>query len=697
MRTLGFVLLAAALPGQAPPAAPLFGMGVEAPDGARRGPAPPVLLCVTAHPDDEDSAFLAWCRLELGFRCVLLTLTRGEGGQNEIGPELDEALAVLRMGEAESARAYDGAEQRFGLVKDFGFSISDLETSRRWDAPRLLRELVAEIRALRPAVLLVMPLEAESGSRHHQVSARLAVEAAERAGLEGDPGLGAPYAIPLVLEQVWGDPGGDPGVWSFDQRGRVPGRLASYAEWGRMARSAHRSQGMPDRSGPAATDRPSRWRPLLVRDDPRIQGLLDARVSAPVLQGRPERAALLPDHERIRLVVEADRAAFRRGERIVVEARVLVPPGREARVRAVEVLMDAGQGRVLRTPLLPRDPEKDPGLLAATVEVPLDALATPGVAFEPEPGFDRYLSAPLRIPKGGCLEARALLDLPDGELELRAEVTAWSRGPGASLSSAVAILALEEGRGEGLLRPIRHPHVLGRWYRPEAASKPVATAWDPGALRGLEVGWIPGPGADGAGSALRELGVRIRPVGEAELQSGSFEDLAVLVVGTRAGRSVPALQREARRLRAWMESGGRLVVLGQRPGDLGLPGREPLLPYGGAISARRITDESGLFVVLEPAHPRLLRPHRLDARDLTGFRQDLALHLLDTGGAPYQDLLSGADGLARLPEPQRGILVEAAVGLGSFAYCAIPLFREVPRGHPGATRLLLNLLQPGPP
>src|SRR5690349_10949789 len=70
------------------------------------------LLEVTAHPDDEDNALLAYFGHGKGHECTLLTLTRGEGGQNEIGPELDEDLAVLRMAELREAHRYDGADQR---------------------------------------------------------------------------------------------------------------------------------------------------------------------------------------------------------------------------------------------------------------------------------------------------------------------------------------------------------------------------------------------------------------------------------------------------------------------------------------------------------------------------------------------------------------------------------------------------------
>src|SRR6185369_15149098 len=86
------------------------------------------LMMTTAHPDDENNALLAYYGLGKGFRSSLVTATRGEGGQNEIGPELFEALAVLRTEELLAAHRFDGADQYFTRAVDFGYSFSVDET-----------------------------------------------------------------------------------------------------------------------------------------------------------------------------------------------------------------------------------------------------------------------------------------------------------------------------------------------------------------------------------------------------------------------------------------------------------------------------------------------------------------------------------------------------------------------------------------
>jgi len=90
------------------------------------------VLYVTAHPDDEDNGLVVALSRGRGLHLTLFTLTRGEGGQNEIGPELFHELSVLRTAETWQRARYDGMEQRFGHAADFGFSYSVDECLERW-------------------------------------------------------------------------------------------------------------------------------------------------------------------------------------------------------------------------------------------------------------------------------------------------------------------------------------------------------------------------------------------------------------------------------------------------------------------------------------------------------------------------------------------------------------------------------------
>src|SRR5829696_3113398 len=110
----------------------------------------------TAHPDDENNGVLALLARGLGMRVALLTATRGDGGQNEIGPELFDAIGVLRTEELLAAHRWDGAEQYFTRAVDFGFSFSPQETLAKWGKEEIIGDFVRHIRTLRPDVITTL-------------------------------------------------------------------------------------------------------------------------------------------------------------------------------------------------------------------------------------------------------------------------------------------------------------------------------------------------------------------------------------------------------------------------------------------------------------------------------------------------------------------------------------------------------------
>ncbi|MGH9314337.1 MAG: PIG-L family deacetylase, partial [Vicinamibacterales bacterium] len=135
------------------------------------------LMMATAHPDDENNSVLATVSRGLGVRTVLATATRGDGGQNEIGPELFDALAALRTEELLAAHRIDGAEQVFTRAVDFGYSFSIDETFERWGKEEILGDYVRLVRMTRPDVIVGLRPDGTGGGQHHQASARLAREA----------------------------------------------------------------------------------------------------------------------------------------------------------------------------------------------------------------------------------------------------------------------------------------------------------------------------------------------------------------------------------------------------------------------------------------------------------------------------------------------------------------------------------------
>src|SRR5215471_2243089 len=135
-----------------------------------------------AHPDDEHNALFALYTRGMGLRSIDLQTNRGEGGQNEIGPELFRDIGVLRTSELLSAHRIDGAEQYFTRAIDYGYSFSPQEVIDKWGREETIGDFVRQLRTFRPDVFLTMNIQGGGGDRAHEATTILATEAYKRAG-----------------------------------------------------------------------------------------------------------------------------------------------------------------------------------------------------------------------------------------------------------------------------------------------------------------------------------------------------------------------------------------------------------------------------------------------------------------------------------------------------------------------------------
>ncbi|MFN2513627.1 MAG: PIG-L deacetylase family protein, partial [Pyrinomonadaceae bacterium] len=142
--------------------------------------SPWTVMCVAAHPDDEDGTTLTILRRKHGIHTVSLFSTYGEGGQNAVGPELYEELGLIRARETIAASKIQGSEPYFLGLRDFGFSKSAEETFRLWGHEEALRRVVLKIRELRPDVIITNH-STSRGHGHHQATGRLILEAFDAA------------------------------------------------------------------------------------------------------------------------------------------------------------------------------------------------------------------------------------------------------------------------------------------------------------------------------------------------------------------------------------------------------------------------------------------------------------------------------------------------------------------------------------
>ena len=136
-------------------------------------------LYIAAHPDDENTRLISYLSNHENARTAYLSLTRGDGGQNLIGPEMRELLGVIRTQELLAARGVDGGEQRFSRANDFGYSKHPDETLEIWNKDKVLADVVWAIRTFKPDVIINRFNHRTPGSTHghHTSSAVLSVEA----------------------------------------------------------------------------------------------------------------------------------------------------------------------------------------------------------------------------------------------------------------------------------------------------------------------------------------------------------------------------------------------------------------------------------------------------------------------------------------------------------------------------------------
>jgi LmbE family N-acetylglucosaminyl deacetylase len=142
------------------------------------------VLYVAAHPDDENTRLISYMSNHVKARTAYLSVTRGDGGQNLIGPEIRELLGVIRTQELLAARRVDGGEQRFTRANDFGYSKHPDETFAIWDKEKVLGDVIWAIRQFKPDVIINRFDHRTPGTTHghHTGSAMLSMEAFDLVG-----------------------------------------------------------------------------------------------------------------------------------------------------------------------------------------------------------------------------------------------------------------------------------------------------------------------------------------------------------------------------------------------------------------------------------------------------------------------------------------------------------------------------------
>ena len=312
----------------------------------------------------------------------------------------------------------------------------------------------------------------------------------------------------------------------------------------------------------------------------------------------------------------------------------------------------------------------------------------------------RTLRVTLRSAARDTQQVRLALTMPSGLVADSAERT-LALAPGAERVVDVAIRGrLGVGRHEvkaaaivGSARfetgysAVEYDHIRPQFlYRPAVLELQAVDITLPSRAN---IAYIPGVG-DNVAPALAQLGFAVTVVEPDKIAFTKLDDFAAVVIGPRAFEASAVLLAQAPAINAYAERGGTVVTQYgqfemQRPG---------VLPFAITLSrpAARVTLEDAPVTMLDAANPLLAEPNRIVASDFAGWVQERGLYMPSSFDAGWTPLLEMSD--PNEPANRGGLLV-AKTGKGTYVYTTLALFRQLPAGNAGAARLLANLIAAG--
>lgn len=733
------------------------------------------LLCVAAHPDDEDGASLALHRYRHGVRTYAAIATRGEGGQNEIGPELYEALGVIRTREMQAAAEITGSELLFLDLPEFGFSKNIEETFAIWGRENTLERVTRAIRATRPHVIITHHGRLLDHG-HHQAIGRALIEAFH---LAGDPeqfpehaaaGLD-PWQPWRLYIRAW-EPSEAP--VTLDISALDPLRGETYAEIAARALEAHASQGMEFFINRYLTGRPRVQYDLVETADP--PSIPDAPAATedeagPLFAGLPNpapewlrtlsadpapREALLPRIlealERVRDTQPPEAAHFEEvleraaaaaadlqlrassdakyvvpGQKFTVTAmcighghaapasfrfRVESHPDFPVALPAARTLPASGEGHA-ETAFTLRVPDAQPPTLPHAEHLFSPDFLEPQLTVVAEADVDGVwipVRRPLRLeiappvyvaPLDGPYLALAGAGAP---IPIDVRVTHYAPGGG---TATVQLTAPPSWRADPPARELAFaagnevriarfhlipdappaPGILPVLVNVEGARRQAEAALhvvDLALPQEARVGIVPSYD-ETLESVLAKLGVPTQRLDARDFLPETLDRFSTIFVDIRAYKDRPDLAAMNTALLDYAARGGTLIVHYHKTFEW----REDFPPYPIRLSRNRVTQADAPVTLLEPEHPLFRAPNAIGAADWEGWIQERGLYFPDKWDPAYTPLLAMHDPGERIPP---GSLLIAEHGAGRYVYTALVWYRQWRELHPGALRMLANML-----
>jgi hypothetical protein len=205
----------------------------------------------------------------------------------------------------------------------------------------------------------------------------------------------------------------------------------------------------------------------------------------------------------------------------------------------------------------------------------------------------------------------------------------------------------------------------------------------------LKVAYIMGAGDD-IPTVLRQVGMNVTLIPAAKLAAEDLSQYGSIVLGARAYETQPDIVKGNQKLLDFVSNGGTLVV--QNNNDVGNFNSQHLTPYPATLSRARVSVEEAPVTILAPDDPRFHSPNEITQKDFDGWVQERGLYFMSSWDEHFKPLLSCHDPAE--PEQKGGLLV-AKYGKGTYIYTGYAFFRQLPAGVPGAIRLFVNLVSAG--
>jgi hypothetical protein len=205
----------------------------------------------------------------------------------------------------------------------------------------------------------------------------------------------------------------------------------------------------------------------------------------------------------------------------------------------------------------------------------------------------------------------------------------------------------------------------------------------------LKVGYVMGSG-DAVPEALAQIGIKPQLLSSDDLEQANLMAFDAILIGIRASAARPDYRAHNARLLEYVKNGGNLIVQYQTPEFDQIPFGP--YPFKMGAHAEEVTEEAAKIAILDPANLVFNAPNKISAADFDGWVEERGSKFMTKWDPQYKPLIECHD---RDQAPQRGGLLQAHYGKGTFTYVALALYRQLPAGVPGAYRLLANLVSAG--